>query len=444
MSDNTVRLSMVGQVFRWRWRLLAVLAASGAVLGVGASLVFSPGYETSTSVLLQGPREPDELLTEAQVAMSTVVLDRAAAALRLDTSGTELQDSVTAEVADGNVIEIAATADTPEEAQQLADQVADEYVTFSSQITGNPTDASGQLQQEQQEALREQIALTNERITQLHSSASAGVTVESVQVRTELEALRSSLAEAVTTLDEAEAAASRTNMVVMGPADRPDGAAAPTMPHFVAGGTLLFLVLGVLGHLIAARSDRRVRGEEEIGAALGAPVLAGLDVPTAPQAAAELTGWRRVLTWLVPDDRPWHVPAPPVADDLGRDIRYRRVLTRLRSTPPPVLVLVPEDDPTARSAAARLTALAGPDGARLRVIELSTTRPTVPDRDGAASAAVVITTPGTRTAWELVAINEACADAGRQVIGAVIAHRTTHRTPVVAAPDKDPAMAGSS
>lgn len=439
-----MRLSMVGQVFRWRWRLLAVLAAGGAVLGVCASLVFSPGYETSTSVLLQGPREPDELLTEAQVAMSTVVLDRAAAALRLDTSGTELQDSVLAEVADGNVIEITATADSPEGAQQLADQVADEYVTFSSQITGNPTDASGQLQQEQQEALREQIVLTNERITQLHSSASQGVTVESVQVRTELEALRSSLAEAVTTLDEAEAAASRTNMVVMGPADRPTGAAAPTMLHFVAGGTLLFLVLGVLGHLVAARTDRRVRGEEEIGAALGAPVLAGLDVPATPQATVELTGWRKVLRWLVPDDRPWHVPEPALADDTGRDIRYRRVLTRLRSTPPPVLVVVPQDDPTAQSAAARLTALAGTDGPRLRVVEVSPTRPTVPDREGGASAAVVIVTPGTRTAWELVAITEACADAGRQVLGTVIAHRTVPRTPVTTQPDKDPAMAGST
>jgi hypothetical protein len=138
------------------------------------------------------------------------------------------------------------------------------------------------------------------------------------------------------------------------------------------------------------------------------------------------------------------VPEPTLADDTGRDIRYRRVLTRLRSTPPPVLMIVPQDDPTAHSAAARLTALAGVDGPRLRVVEVSPTRPTVPDREGAASAAVVIVTPGTRTAWELVAITEACADAGRQVLGTVIAHRTVLRTPVITKPELDPVMAGSS
>ena len=82
MNDDSARLTVVWQVLRQRWRLLVVIGAVGALVGAGASLVFSPGYETSTSVLLQGPRDPDELLTEAQVAKSSVVLDRAAGALK--------------------------------------------------------------------------------------------------------------------------------------------------------------------------------------------------------------------------------------------------------------------------------------------------------------------------------------------------------------------------
>ena len=125
-TEDTARLATLGMIVRRRWRLLVALAVLGAIVGALASLLFSPGYQTSTSVLLQGPREPDELLTETQIAMSTVVLERASTELGWNLTGTELQDSVTAEVADGNVIAITATAETAERAQQLADQASGE------------------------------------------------------------------------------------------------------------------------------------------------------------------------------------------------------------------------------------------------------------------------------------------------------------------------------
>ncbi|MDQ3786432.1 MAG: exopolysaccharide biosynthesis protein, partial [Actinomycetota bacterium] len=200
-----------------------MIAVLGAVVGAGASFVFSPGYETSASVLLQGPRDPDELMTEAQVAHSSVVLDRTAAALRWGVSGTELADDVTAAVADGNIIEIAAVADTPERAQQLADRVAQEYVTFSTQLMANSADPSAQVSQEQQESLRQQIIETNQMISDLHNSAGQGQTIDSVGVRTGLESLRSALAQAVAKLDELESVSSSSKIVVMGPAERPLG-----------------------------------------------------------------------------------------------------------------------------------------------------------------------------------------------------------------------------
>ena len=57
MSDDVVRLSVIGQIVRRRWRLLAVIAAVGALLGVGASMLFSPGYESASSGRRQGPRD---------------------------------------------------------------------------------------------------------------------------------------------------------------------------------------------------------------------------------------------------------------------------------------------------------------------------------------------------------------------------------------------------
>jgi hypothetical protein len=132
--------------------------------GAGASFLLSPGYQTTSNVLLQGLRQADELLTEAQVATSSVVLDRAANGLSWQTTGAALQDKVSASVANGNVVTITASADTAEHAQQLADKVAAEFVRYSSQLLSSTPDAAAQVQQEQREALRQQVALTNQRI----------------------------------------------------------------------------------------------------------------------------------------------------------------------------------------------------------------------------------------------------------------------------------------
>lgn len=429
-SEDAVRLSLVALVLRRRWRLLAALAAVGALLGVGASLLLSPGYQTTSYVLLQGSREPDELLTEAQVAMSSVVLDRAASALGWNVTGTELQDSVTTEVSDGNVIAIAATADTPEQAKQLADQVAQDYVGFATQLLSNNADASAQAMREQRELLRQQIAATNDRIKDLHASASQGLTVESVQARTELEGLRLTLGSAIEKLDEADETASQANIVVMGQAELPSGPAAPTMTHFIVGGALLLALLGVLAHLIAARTDRRLRNESEIGAALGAPVLGSIDVsdpPPAEEYPAVHRSWQSRLRQLVLDDEDWNAPELQVPDDdASRDIRCRRVLSRLRAAtngPLRLFVLATDDDATAGRAISQLLTMANVERfMTLRAIGVFAGRPTVPD-GGGVSGVLVLVTAGTRTAWELIGIAEACADAGHKIIGVVVTYR---------------------
>lgn len=448
-TEDTARLSLIWQVLRQRWRLLSVIAVLGALVGAGASLVFSPGYETSASVLLQGSRDPDELLTEAQVAQSSVVLDRAAAALDRGRSGAELADEVTAAVAEGNIIEITATGDTPEAAQRLADRVAQEYVTFSTQLQANTADASAQVSQEQQQALRQQIIETNQKISDLHNSAGEGQTIDSVGVRTELESLRSALAQAVSKLDELDTASGQAKMVVMGPAERPAGPAAPTLAHFAAGGAVLGFLLGLFGHLFAARADRRLRDEARITAALGAAALGGIDVPVEeePTAPAPATLVQKARAFVLDDDpaRPWHLPELPVTpDEAGLDIRYRRVLSRLRERLPAgpgrVLVVVATDDPAAHRATARLGEVADESRLRLRVFEVDAARPTVPD--DAVPGVLVVVTAGTRTGWELVGITEACADAGHDILGVVVTHRTRPHGEQAAEP-REPVVAGA-
>ncbi|WP_349411092.1 Wzz/FepE/Etk N-terminal domain-containing protein [Streptomyces sp. MH191] len=430
MSEDTIRLVTLGRILRRRRRLLALLVVLGALAGYGTSLLFPPRYTASASVLLPGQWEERGLLTQAEIASSSTVVDRAAASLRwTDVSRAELRDRVRAKVTDGNVIRISGTADTPARAQRLSDQVAQQFVAFAGRIAGDSSDTD---EVSGPQALRQQVTTTNRRISELAEAADPGRTVESVQARTELEQLRIALQEAMKKLDEADPASNRTGMVVMGPAPRPAGEVPPTRIQLVAAGAVLFLLLGIVGHLVAARADRRPRTGPEIAAALGTVPLGTVDVPTG-RHGPKRRGARARLRRLLGTDTRWDVPVPrTTADGAGLRLRYRRVYTRLRDrlpAPGGVLVLVPEGDASARHAAGRLAAEAGsapsPGSANgrhplLRVVEVPVARPLVPDRGDEAGALVVLGA-GNWTEEELAGLAGACADAGHEVVGVVLA-----------------------
>ncbi|MEV6953703.1 Wzz/FepE/Etk N-terminal domain-containing protein [Streptomyces sp. NPDC051183] len=423
MSDDTIRLVTIGRIIRRRWRLLTILTVVGALVGYGTSVLFPPRYTTSASVLLPGAWEERELLTQAEIATSSVVVDRVAATIGWpQVRGSGLRDQVSAKASDGNIIKISGTADTPERAQQLSDQVARQFVTFAARIAGDDTDpdaAAGP------EALRQLVVQTSRRITELADAAGAGQTVESVQTRTELTKLRTALQEAVNKLEQVDPATEKANMVVMGPAARPTGEAPPTSIQLVVAGALLSFLLAVIGHLTAARMSRRLRTEPEIAAALGSPLLGTVDVPGERNAnRPEGRGLAARIRRLLGTDVRWDVPAPQTSgDEASRQLRYRRVCARLRDrlpAPRRLLVVVPDGDDTARRAAGQLVTEAGGDPSVLRVVEVSVSRPMVPDREG-ESGALLVLSAGSWTAAELAGIAEACADAEYEMVGAVLA-----------------------
>ncbi|MFF2809519.1 Wzz/FepE/Etk N-terminal domain-containing protein [Streptomyces sp. NPDC058000] len=432
MSDDTIRLVTIGRIIRRRWRLLTVLAVVGALVGYGTSLLFPPSYTASASVLLPGQWEERELLTQVDIATSSTVVDRAAATLGWPgVSGRELRDRVSAKAADGNIITISGTADTPERAQQLSDRMVQQFVTFAARIVGDNTDPEAAARPE---ALRQMVVQTSRRITELADAADPGRTVESVQTRTELAKLRTALQEAVNKLDQAAPAANKANMVVMGPAARPAGEAPPTRTQLIVAGALLFFLLAVIGHLAAARMSRRLRAEPEIAAALGSALLGTVDVPDErPAHRLEGRGPRARIRRLLGIDVRWDIPTPQTSgDETGRQLRYRRVCARLRDqlpAPRRLLVVVPDDDEIARRAAGQLVAEAESDPSAsssssgdpmLRVVGVSVDRPMVPDRDN-ESGALVVLSAGSWTAGELTGIAEACADARHEVVGIVVA-----------------------
>ncbi|MEU8289834.1 polysaccharide biosynthesis protein [Streptomyces pseudogriseolus] len=422
MSDDAIRLVTIGRMLRRRGRLLTVLVVLGALTGFGASLVFPPRFTTSASVLLPGAWEERVLLTQAEIATSTVVTDRTAAELRwAGVDGEELRERVRAEVTNGNIITISGTAESPAKARRLTDELARQFVAFSARIvddTADPTAAAGPDQ------LRQMVLTTSRRITELADSADPGRTVESVQTRTELAKLRTALQEAVGTLDQAGSTAAGSRLVVMGPAAEPSGEAPPTRVQLIAAGAVLFFLLAVVGHLTAARANRRPRSEREIAAALGSGLLGGVDVAVRRGALRpEGGGARQRLRRLLGVDTPWNAPAPPTAgDEASLGIRYRRVCGRIRELVPGarrLLLVVADDDPVALRAAERLAEEAGGDPL-LRVTEVSAEAPLVPDREE-ESGVLVVLGAGSRTAAELAGIAEACADAGHDVVGVVLA-----------------------
>jgi capsular polysaccharide biosynthesis protein len=423
LSDDTIRLATIGRILRRRWRLLAVLAVAGALVGYGTSvLVLPPRYTASAPVLLPGVWEERELLTQVDIATSSAVVDRAATALGWKgVSGAELKDRVSAKAADGNIIRIQGTAETPQRAQRLSDTVAQQFVAFATRIAGGSADAEAATSAE---ALREQVAETNRRISELAGAADPGQTVESVQARTELEKLRTTLQDAMKKLDEADPASNKVGMVVMGPAPRPTGAAAPTRTQLVVGGALLFFLSALVGHLAAARMSRRLRTEGDIAEALGSALLGTVDVPGGQRAhRPESRGLRAGVRRLLGVDTRWDVPAPRRSgDEADRRIRYRRVCARLRDrlpAPRRLLVVVPDGDEIARRAAGQLVAEAQSDPL-LRVVGVSVERPVVPDRES-ESGALVVLSAGSWTAEELAGVAEACADGGHEVVGVVVA-----------------------
>ncbi|MFD5968426.1 Wzz/FepE/Etk N-terminal domain-containing protein [Streptomyces sp. NPDC060311] len=445
MSDDTIRLVTVGRILRRRRRLLAVLVVVGALVGYGVSVLFPPRYTASASVLLPGQWEQRELLTQVEIATSSSVVGKAGDALRWsDVSDKELRDRVSAKITDGNIIKISGKADTPERAQRLSDEVAQQFVAYAARIATGTTDPDGATGPE---ALRQQVARTNQRITDLANAADPGQTVESVQARTELEKLRTALQDAMQKLDEADPATNKAGLVVMGPAPRPTGEAPPTRWQLVGGGALLFFVLAIVGHLAAARVNRRPRSEPEIAAALGAALLGTVDVPGQRRAhRPKARGVRARLRRLLGVDTRWDLPAPRSSgDEAGRRIRYRRVCARLRERLPAarrVLVVVPDDDEVARRAAGRLAAEAEGDPL-LRVVEVSVARPLVPDRDAESGALVVLST-GARTAEELAGVAGACADGGHEVVGVVVAGAVRARASGPADRPVEPATAAAA
>jgi len=464
MNETSIGLALIGRLLRKRWVVFAVLAIVGACVGAASSLVLSPGYVSTAKVLLQGQRNPTEVPGETQIATSLIVLDHAAADLNLGVSGSDLANRVSAEIASGNVLVINGSGQTPQAAQQLADKITAEYVNFSTQIITDATNASNATTDKARAALQQKIDDANKRLTEIQSSPA--VTAQGSvgdQARAEMQQQQRIVGDATKQLGQIDAASETAslnqtlkgaNVRIIQMATLAAGESAPTLLQLALAGAVAFIALGVLAHLIALRTDKRLRRGQDMAAAAGAPVLAV--VTETRRAGASTSLIRRMLH----DDRRWAAEDLPEVDIRGRDARYQRLLHRLPTVAGPAVILtvLPAEDRLARDAlvALAVVAAAGPipvtvvtedeeliervaseadahglgsaltaadtasEGASV-VFVVSTVVPDQPivSTTQASDGALLLTEAGTRTGWELAGIAGACADAGQPLLGLV-------------------------
>ncbi|GAA4673522.1 exopolysaccharide biosynthesis protein [Pseudonocardia yuanmonensis] len=440
MGEGGLPLRQLWALLARHRRLLVVLGLLGAMLGGAAFFVLSPGYTSRTRVVLSGVRDSSQMLSETQIAMSAVVLERAARRVGTEPGAPAPRGSILA-TADGNVVELATTSDTPEGARRLADLVTEEYIGFSTQLQADAATLSTQGLRDRQAVLQQRLDTANQRIREvLGSSVLDAPTVAGAQARAELNRLRAEAGDAVEELNqlygrmqdaEAEASIAQAGTRIIEPATEPV-TAPPTLVQLVVGGAIAAPLLGIGALLIAHRSSRRLQSRTEIAAALGAPVLGRLTAPPEPVPSSGSSG--TVLSRTLGRVR---APRTGPSQHLipGQELHYRQVLERVWSDSGGVVrwvAIVAEDDPDAERAAALLVRTSrqlrdggsgvGPGasgGGAVGAATVSARHPILTEV-WEASEAIVLLTPGTRSGEELLAVAEACGDARCSLRGALL------------------------
>ncbi len=257
------------QVVRRRGWLVALMTGLVTVAAIGFSLLQEDRYRASAEVLLSrqnlastltGTADPAVFQdaarfaeTQADIARAPVVAERALRAAGIEgAEPSELLDSSEVEAAENSdLLEFRVWAETPERAARLATEYARQYTLYRRELD---TAAIAGAREELEDSLA-QLRADGDSDTPLYQSL-----IEKEQELRTLEALQTSNAFLV----------------------RPAQDAAKVQPKPVRNGVLglvLGIVLGILVAFLAEALDTRVRSPEEIGDALGVPLLAQIPEP---------------------------------------------------------------------------------------------------------------------------------------------------------------------
>jgi capsular polysaccharide biosynthesis protein len=293
---------------RRRWRVAALAGAVGLVLGAGYVVLVPPLLTSTALVLLPPPENPQQdtstgSTTQLTIALSTVVLGRAGAAVRPALSARVVADQVGVTAPTDLLLQVQASATSGRTAQALAQAVAEAYVT-------TVRDAARTLSATTMRDLRTREATLSNQVNGLQSEidatiarqrADAALSAESRKDAQLLAQLRAGQASLSLELDrvkdamftsEARGSASEAATTIIQPAAPATGPALVSRLLAGGGSGLLLAVLGVaVVLLVRARGDLRLRTRDDLADAVGSPVLASV----AGRAQDSVAGWSALL-----------------------------------------------------------------------------------------------------------------------------------------------------
>ena len=311
MTEQVLDLRRSLRALRRRWRLLTLLVVAGMAAGLLFSMVQGPKFVAGAAVLLPPARLDAEgkplrdINTESHVAGSAEILDRAGRALTPPADAEELRRRVDVQPLSVDILEVRAEADSPGDAELLAQSVAEEYIAYANADVSEQADTSIDVFQQQRADLEEEINQLEKEIESARSQLESQEPGSAAAVRLtglidSLRQERDDAARRLTTLDariaetQLEVELSRKGTRLLGPTTDPERSALGRQLRDLGLGGVAGIVAGTILALLREHRDRRIRTRDEIAGAIGAPVVGSLRVPSGSRVedhAAVLQRW---------------------------------------------------------------------------------------------------------------------------------------------------------
>lgn len=233
---------------RWLVVLLAVLL--GALGGAAYAELTPDRYDATTSLVvspvisnpLTGSREDVNIRTEQEILGSREVARRAADSLDITGSGERLRSEVSVAAPMGSqILQVTVRAESPQEAAEGADAIADAYLELRQESSSNLT-------QRYLEGVDQQI----EDLQAEPSSPTAEALIETLQQQR-------------TSVTPADQEPGR----IIGAAETPSEPSGPGMLITVAGAAAAGLLLGIAAAVLRERLDPAVRSADRLELSAG-------------------------------------------------------------------------------------------------------------------------------------------------------------------------------
>ncbi|MGN9784657.1 Wzz/FepE/Etk N-terminal domain-containing protein [Nonomuraea sp. ZG12] len=278
-------------LLRRRWLLLLGCVLAGGTTGLALLRIVPPAYTATTQVLVTPvgtteqvnqvttrQREPLNLDTEAQIALSSVVAAKAAQAVR----ATALEPAQVTVPPNSSVLSISYSAADPAAAAAGSRAYAEAYLAHRTESA--------------QAAILAQQKLLLAKLKHVNTSLSAvikqlgGLTrgTAAHTLATHRQGVLNRQANSLTLKYDALRTLAVTPGSVISPAVAPPTPSSPTLPLCLGSGLMAGLLLGAAAAALRDRLDTRLRSAADVERLTGLPALADLSHPRDPAALHDL------------------------------------------------------------------------------------------------------------------------------------------------------------